>query len=62
MVGAGLEPANAEVTFDAATKAELDRDTAETLLKMVDVLEDLDDVQDVYTNAEIPDEVLDALG
>ncbi len=62
MLGAGLEPANAEVTFDAATKAELDQDTAEKLLRMVDVLEDLDDVQEVYTNAEISTEILEALG
>ena len=62
MVGAGLEPANAEVTFEAGTKAELDQDTAEKLLRMVDVLEDLDDVQEVYTNAEISAEILDAIG
>jgi YebC/PmpR family DNA-binding regulatory protein len=62
MMGAGLEPANAEVTFDADTKAELDQDTAEKLLRMVDVLEDLDDVQEVYTNAEISGEILDAIG
>ena len=29
---------------------------------MVDMLEDLDDVQEVYTNAEISDEIMDALG
>ncbi len=62
MLAVGLEPENAEVTFDAATKAELDRDTAEKLLKMVDLLEDLDDVQEVYTNADIADEILDAIG
>ncbi len=57
----GLSPDNAEVTFSAATVAELDQDAAETLLKMVDLLEDLDDVQDVYTNADISDEILEAL-
>ncbi len=61
MVAAGLEPANAEVTFEAATKAQLDRDDAERLLKMIDVLEDLDDVQEVYTNADIADDILEAL-
>jgi len=39
----------------------LDQDTAEKLMRMIDVLEDLDDVQDVYTNAEISDEILEAL-
>ena len=37
-----------------STSAEMDADTAETVGKMVDHLEDLDDVQNVYTNAEWP--------
>lgn len=62
IIAAGLTPDNAEVTFSASTLAALDNDTAETLLKMIDMLEDLDDVQDVFTNADIPDEVMEALG
>ncbi len=62
MLDAGHTPDSAEVTFHAATRAEMDQDTAEKLLKMVDVLEDLDDVQEVYTNADISDEIMDALG
>jgi YebC/PmpR family DNA-binding regulatory protein len=62
MVGSGHEPDNAEVTFTASTSAELDQDTAEKLMRMIDTLEDLDDVQEVYTNAEISDEIMDALG
>ncbi|MCW8905816.1 MAG: YebC/PmpR family DNA-binding transcriptional regulator [Sedimenticola sp.] len=58
---AGLIPDNAGVTFSASTLAELDQETAEKLLKMVDFLEDLDDVQDVYTNADISEEILAAL-
>jgi YebC/PmpR family DNA-binding regulatory protein len=61
MESAGHKPDNAEVTFEASTKAELDQDTAEKLLKMVDVLEDLDDVQEVYTNADVADDILEAL-
>ncbi|MES9905008.1 MAG: YebC/PmpR family DNA-binding transcriptional regulator [Sedimenticola sp.] len=61
IVAAGLEADNAEVTFSASTMAELDQDTAEKLLRMIDVLEDLDDVQDVYTNADISEEIMDAL-
>jgi transcriptional/translational regulatory protein YebC/TACO1 len=61
MLAAGVPPDNAEVTFRASTTAGLDRDAAETLLKMVDALEDLDDVQEVHTNADIPDEILESL-
>ena len=39
----------------------VDADGANTLMGLVDALEDLDDVQNVYTNVEIPDEVLAAL-
>jgi YebC/PmpR family DNA-binding regulatory protein len=61
IVEAGISPDNAEVTFSASTSAELDQETAEKLLRLVDTLEDLDDVQDVYTNADISDEILDAI-
>ena len=61
IIEAALEPDNAEVTFTASTLAELDQETAEKLLRMIDVLEDLDDVQDVYTNADISDEIMDSL-
>ena len=62
MTAAGLAPENAEVTFSATTSAELDQETAEKLLRMVDALEDLDDVQEVYTNADIADDILEAIG
>lgn len=62
IVAAGLEPANTEITFSADTPAVLDGKDAETMLKMIDALEDLDDVQDVYTNADISDEILEAVG
>ncbi|MET0089951.1 MAG: YebC/PmpR family DNA-binding transcriptional regulator [Candidatus Thiodiazotropha sp.] len=62
LLDAGLEPGNDEVTYVASTQAVLEADDAEKLLRMVDMLEDLDDVQDVYTNAEISDEILDAVG
>ena len=53
---AGLEPADAEVTMSHSTEAEIDAETAETVGKMIDLLEDLDDVQNVYTNARWPEE------
>ena len=45
----------------ASSSVELDADGADTIMGLVDALEDLDDVQNVYTNAEIPDEVLASL-
>jgi YebC/PmpR family DNA-binding regulatory protein len=53
-----LDPEHAEVTMRAATKAPVEPAGAETLLKLFDALDDLDDVQQVYSNAEIPDESL----
>ena len=61
MRDAGHEPDNAEVTFEADTNAELDHDGAEKLLRLVDFLEDLDDVQDVYSNADIAPEIMEQL-
>ena len=54
---AGLIPENAEVTMAPATTVGLDLETAEKVMRVVDMLEDLDDVQNVYTNADYPDEV-----
>lgn len=62
LVAAGFEPNNAEVTQFADIKTELDADAAEKMLRLIERLEDLDDVQDVYTNADISDEIMDAIG
>ncbi|MFC4259659.1 YebC/PmpR family DNA-binding transcriptional regulator [Marinobacter lacisalsi] len=61
LVEAGLEPDNGEVTMVPATTVDLDRDGTESNLKLIDMLEDLDDVQNVYSNAEFSDEVLQEL-
>ncbi len=61
MVEAGLTPEGGEVTMVASTTAPVDADGAEKVLGLIDALEDLDDVQNVYSNAEIPDEVLEQL-
>ena len=55
---AGLNPEGGEVTMVASTTVPVDASGAETILGLIDALEDLDDVQNVYTNVEIPDEVL----
>ena len=61
LVVAGFEPDNAEVTMQASTQAELDAETAEKLMRMIERLEDLDDVQNVYSNADISDEIMAGL-
>jgi len=58
MKQAGLAPESAEVTMQAATEVQLSLEDAEKVVRLVDMLEDLDDVQNVYTNADFSDEVL----
>ena len=50
-----------ELTMVPSTKVELDVDGASRILRLVDVLEDLDDVQNVYTNADISEAVMEQL-
>ncbi|MTD39442.1 YebC/PmpR family DNA-binding transcriptional regulator [Erwinia sp. CPCC 100877] len=54
---AGLKPSAAEVSMIPSTKADMDAETAPKLLRLIDMLEDCDDVQEVYHNGEISDEV-----
>ncbi|MDR5617731.1 YebC/PmpR family DNA-binding transcriptional regulator [Arsenophonus sp.] len=54
---AGFKAEAAEVTMFPSIKANLDADTAPKLLRLIDMLEDSDDVQEVYHNGEISDEV-----
>ncbi|HEY0208660.1 YebC/PmpR family DNA-binding transcriptional regulator [Acerihabitans sp.] len=54
---AGLHADSSEVGLIPATKADLDEETAPKLLRLIDLLEDSDDVQEVYHNGEISDEV-----
>jgi YebC/PmpR family DNA-binding regulatory protein len=58
MVATGLTPESAEVTMRASTQTEVGAEDAARMIKLLDMLEDLDDVQQVYSNAEIPDEIL----
>ena len=61
LITAGFNPDNAEVTLQAATMAELDADDAEKMTRLIDRLEDLDDVQAVYSNADISDQIMAGL-
>jgi YebC/PmpR family DNA-binding regulatory protein len=55
---AGLEPQMAEITMRSSLATVLDADGASSMIKLLETLEDLDDVQNVYSNADIPDEIL----
>ncbi|MDH5408168.1 MAG: YebC/PmpR family DNA-binding transcriptional regulator [Gammaproteobacteria bacterium] len=62
MVKAGLEPEHADLTMQASTEVSLELEDAEKVMRLVDMLDDLDDVQQVYTNADFSDEVMAKLG
>lgn len=61
MIGAGYEPEQVEVTMRASTASELDADDAGKMVRLLDMLEELDDVQNVYSNADISEEILATL-
>jgi transcriptional/translational regulatory protein YebC/TACO1 len=53
--GAGLTPADAEVSMVAGTSVPCEDEQARSVLKLIDALEELDDVQNVYSNGDYPD-------
>jgi YebC/PmpR family DNA-binding regulatory protein len=61
MIEAGFEPEMAEVTMKPSTSVDLELADAEKVMRLVDMLEDLDDVQNVYTNADFSEEVMQQL-
>ena len=58
---AGFKPEASEIAMIPSMTATLDLETAQKVLKLIDMLEDLDDVQNVYSNADIPDDVMEQL-
>jgi transcriptional/translational regulatory protein YebC/TACO1 len=58
LVADGFAPTDAEITQRASVPAPLQGEAAESMVHLLEMLADLDDVQDVYSNAEISDEVL----
>jgi YebC/PmpR family DNA-binding regulatory protein len=54
----GFAASRAEVTQEASTTVKLEGEDAERMLALADALEDLDDVQSVHANFDIPDEVM----
>ena len=61
LIAADLKPASAEITMLPSTTVSIDKGNAEKVIGLVDMLEDLDDVQNVYSNADISDDVLEQL-
>ena len=61
MIEAGFEPEMAEVTMKPSTSVDLELEDAQKVMRLVDMLEDLDDVQNVYTNADFSEEVMQQL-
>lgn len=58
----GFKPEQAEITMLASTNVPIsDKETAEKVMDLIDALEDLDDVQSVYSNADIVEEVMSQL-
>jgi YebC/PmpR family DNA-binding regulatory protein len=58
---AGLDYDSADASFLPSMQVELDEAAAGKVLRLVDALEDLDDVQNVYANFDVADEVMEAL-
>lgn len=58
----GLEPSNAVVTMVPKTLMGLDTNKAGQTMRLIDKIEELEDVQEVYTNADFPEEALAAYG
>ncbi len=61
MEQAGLKPESAEVTLRASTSVTVTGEAAQSVMELLEALENLDDVQTVYSNADFPEEVLKAM-
>jgi YebC/PmpR family DNA-binding regulatory protein len=58
---AGIDYESADMSFLPSTQIELDVDAAKRVFKLIDALEDSDDVQNVYANYDVSDDVLEAV-
>jgi YebC/PmpR family DNA-binding regulatory protein len=60
--GAGIDYESAESSFLPSVQVPLDEDSARKVFKLIDALEDCDDVQNVYANFDVSDDVMAAVG
>jgi len=58
MVASGHKPEHAEIIEKPTTETVVSEDDAEKIMRLIDTLDDLDDVQEVHTNADFPEDVL----
>jgi YebC/PmpR family DNA-binding regulatory protein len=59
---AGIDYESAETAFLPSVEVPLDEGNARKVFRLIEAIEDSDDVQDVYANYSVPDEVIEALG
>ena len=59
---AGLEYESAEAAFLPTVEVDLDEDQAKRVFRLIETLEDSDDVQDVYANYSVSDDIMEKLG
>jgi YebC/PmpR family DNA-binding regulatory protein len=59
---AGIEYDSAEAAFLPTVEVELDEEQAKRVFRLIEAVEDSDDVQDVYANYSVPDEIMEKLG
>jgi YebC/PmpR family DNA-binding regulatory protein len=60
--GAGIDYESAEASFVPSVNVPLDEDSARRVFRLIEALEDLDDVQNVYANFDVSDEIMAAVG
>lgn len=60
MQKAGYEIEQSHITMRAQTMVDIDAEAAETFVKLIDMLEDLDDVQEVHSNAQLPESLYES--
>lgn len=61
LVKMGYKPERAEIAMIPTIYVDLELESAQKMVSLIDKLEDLDDVQEVYTNAEFPDELMESM-
>ena len=59
---AGIEYDSAEAAFLPTVEVELDEEQAKRVFRLIEAVEDSDDVQDVYANYSVPDDIMEKLG